>query len=205
MITELFPEEKRRLFDLEQQLLELERGNVSIQPVNVLMSINEMTTRLENLERLAANESKTRRDDYRRRIMHLKNSHAHIKSSLELFMKTNDKRNNYDFQRQQLFEGSSGSEYTDIEMAENSSLKRSNKAINEYIANSQESLTELYSQRERLKVVHKKVLDIMNYLGLSTSIMRVVEKRESIDAWLVMIGMIGISGLLIYIICYMKR
>ena len=76
--------------------------------------------------------------------------------------------------------------------------------LNEYIATGQETLSELLGQRDRLKGVQRKVLDIMNYLGLSSSIMRAVEKREIFDKYIVYAGMIIIL-IIIFIIWYYFR
>lgn len=207
MISELLPEDKRRLHELEQQLNELERGNTLIQPSDIYLGLRELTTRLELLESLAENESRPRRDDYRRRVQSLKNSHIHIKSGVDNFVRRLDQNQHFSSQRQELLGGytaASNGNY-DVECAnENSSLNRSGRMLNEYIATGQETLSELLGQRDRLKGVQRKVLDIMNYLGLSSSIMRAVEKREIFDKYIVYAGMIIIL-IIIFIIWYYFR
>ena len=67
-------------------------------------------------------------------------------------------------------------------MAESGSLDRSNAMVKSYIEQGQETLQELMEQRDRMKGVKKKVLDIANYLGLSNAIMKAVGDREKVDA-----------------------
>jgi Golgi SNAP receptor complex protein 2 len=128
-----------------------------------------------------------------------------VKTGIENFIKRKQKTNSVEIQKQQLLDGSisdSSSQYIDIEMAENSSLERSSRAISDYIASGKQSFEELLSQRERLKGVQRKVFDIINYLGLSNSIMKTVERREITDLRILYVGMIVITSLLVIIFYY---
>src|SRR5690349_14398311 len=80
MLSELLPEEKKRLHDLEQQLAELEHGNTVIQTNDISLGLEEMATRLDELDKLVQKESKLRKDDYRRRVQHLRTTHNNIKT-----------------------------------------------------------------------------------------------------------------------------
>lgn len=206
MISELLPEEKRRLHELELQVMELERGNGHVQISDVRLGLNEMTGRLEELEKLAAREPKNFREDCKRRVQHLKSSHQHIKSSLDNFVRRRN-QNTYDSQRQELLGSAVDVEVGDSEshIAENSALTRSEDMINQYLAIGQNTLQDLMAQKERLKSVQRKVLDILNYLGLSNSIMKAVEKRDVTDKWIVIIGMVIVLALLVWIWWYLKK
>lgn len=207
MFSELLPEDKRRLHELELQLVELERGSPYIQASDINLGLNEMSGRLDELERLASRESKSHRDDCKRRVQHLRTSHNHIKGSLESYMRRKGLQT-FDAKKQELFwkadlEGGEGN--LDHSAAENSSLSQSERMVREYIAIGQTTLSELTSQRDRLKVVQKKALDMMNYLGLSNSIMRFVEKRDVTDRNIVFVGMAVISLLLFAVWYFVKR
>jgi len=76
--------------------------------------------------------------------------------------------------------------------------------INNYLAIGQETLSNLVSQKERLKGVQKTTLDMLNYLGISNSLMRSVERRDSVDKWIVYIGMFLILLLLFYLLYWRK-
>lgn len=205
MITELLPEEKRRLHELELQLIELEKGNPNVQSSDVYIGLNEMNARLLQLETLAAQESRARREDCRRRVQHLRNSHQHIKNSLDIFSKRRSR--SHEAMRKELFgdadlEGGSGN--LAVEIAEHESLSRSGNMVNEYLSIGQQTLHDLMEQKDRLKSVQRKVFDILNYLGISNSIMRAVEQRDSVDRWIV-VGGIAIVSLLIFCIWYYRR
>jgi Golgi SNAP receptor complex protein 2 len=169
-----------------------------------------MTIRLEELERLANREPKSHRDDYKRRVMHLKASHQHIKSSLESFMRRKNYNPSFESQKEDLFskadlEGGWGSAIRDTEVAENSSLNQSQQMVKNYIAIGQQTLEELVGQRDRLKTVQRKVFDMLNYLGLSNSLMKSVERRDVTDKWIVIAGALIISCLLFCIWYFRSR
>lgn len=79
-------------------------------------------------------------------------------------------------------------------------MSRSSNMVSNYIAIGQETLSNLMSQKERLKGVQKTTFDMLNYLGISNSLMRSVERRDKIDKWFVYIGMILILLLILYLL-----
>ena len=201
MLSELIAEDKRRVFELEAQLVEYEKGtNKAVQASDIQLGLEEMGKRLVELERQANNESKSRRDDMRRRVSHLRSTHTHVKQSLEVIMRRRDSQK-YESARRDLFGDTSGDGQSnvniDLEMAESASLDRSSNMVNTYIAQGQETLNELLEQKDRLKNIQRKVFDIMNYLGISQSIIKAVEKRDFTDKWIVIIGMIVVSSFLL--------
>lgn len=204
MLSELLPEDKRRLHELELQLIEIEKGNPLIHVSDVQLGLSEMNSRLDELERIASRESKSHRDDYLRRVQHLRTSYNHIKTSLESIAKRKN-ISTLDMNRRELFGDIEGGRaaVTDADVAEHSSLSQSERMIREYIAIGQSTLGELVSQRDRLKGVQRKVLDIMNYLGLSSSLMKAIEGRDSTDRLLVFGGM-AIVLLLLGLIWYFR-
>ena len=85
-ISEILPEEKRRLHELELKLVELERDN-NVHASDIYIGLNDMILRLEELDKLVTREPKGKREDYKRRVLHLRNSHQHIKNSLDNIVK----------------------------------------------------------------------------------------------------------------------
>lgn len=207
MISELLPEEKRKLHEIEHQIADLEHGSTTIHVLDVQMGIKEMAFRLDELDKLVQNEPKTRRDDFRRRVQHLRNSHSHISSSLEALIRRRE-RSDYDYQRRELFSGAGGrSELEDIEMQveEGSSLNRSSRMLDEYINVGRDTLSNLMSQKERLKGIQRKAFDILNYLGIANNIMKYIERRDFTDRWIVYGGMIVILLLIVFVWFYLVK
>lgn len=208
MLSELLPEEKRRLHEIEQQLIELERGNTVIQASDVYIGLQELNDRLNELEKLLQKESKAKRDDFRRRLQHLRANHGHVKESLEAYVKRTG-ANDYNLQRMKLLAGAAklgaSTKDLELEMAENGSLTRSTRMVNEYLVIGQETLGELVNQKERLKSIQRKAFDMLNYLGLSNTLLRNVERRDGVDKWIVFGGMALISLLLFGIWWFVRR
>lgn len=48
-------------------------------------------------------------------------------------------------------------------------------------------------QRERLKATHRRVLDVLNRVGLSDSVLRLAERRQRLDKLLVYGGMVVVT------------
>jgi len=160
-LNDIIPEEKKKLYEIEQQILLLENHNTTIQASDIYFSLNETNKKLEELDKLVSKESKYRKDDYRRRVSHLRSTYIHIKSSLDNIVRRQN-RNNFTSQKQELFYTSTGGgidgDVTDLEardlekdMQEGESLDRSSRMITEYISIGSNTLSTLYSQKERLK------------------------------------------------------
>jgi len=84
---------------------------------------------------------------------------------------------------------------------EDESLSQSRSMVLELIDSGSASLNSLVTQRSRLKGVKRVMLDIGNKLGLSNSTMRIIERRDVTDAYLVMAGMV-ITLLVIYLLWF---
>lgn len=214
MISELLPgkqrhstlinnenvEEKRRLSDIEIQIADLERGSRYVNANDVGIALSEMRMRLDNLDALSDQENnKSKREDVKRRVGHLKSAHRQIEQTFSNYLKRKGTQL-FDHNKHTLLQGSRSLEdaqLADVEIAESRSLDRSMNLIGSYIATGRATLEELTSQRERLKGAHRKVLDILNSLGLSGSILRQIENREVFDRLLVFGGMAVVSLLLL--------
>mmetsp|Transcript_28429 Transcript_28429/g.48050 ORF Transcript_28429/g.48050 Transcript_28429/m.48050 type:complete len:206 (+) Transcript_28429:186-803(+) len=190
MLDELLPEDKRRLSELELQLSLLEDGSNAVNFSDLVIGVTEMSSRMDELEILVNKESKSRRNDMRRRVQHLRNTHSYLKKSLESYGRRTH-QNMHELQRKELFGDTPlrDPETVDLEMAENASLARSNIMVNDYLDSGRNTLHELTSQRERLQGVQSKVLQMMHLLGVSKSIMRAVENRDYFDRIIVFVGM----------------
>lgn len=206
-ISELLPEEKRKLHELEQQLIELERGNATIRASDVYMGLNEMTVRLDYLDTLVQKEPKTKRDDFRRRVQLLRMTFSHIRGSLDNLVRRKD-RSNFDSNKRDLMaEANRNIETGDIEaeMMENKSLNQTSKMLNEYIAMGQETMSSLSSQKERLKDIQRKAFDILNSLGIANTLMKIVERRDGTDKWIVYGGMVFILVIIVLVWVYLVK
>jgi Golgi SNAP receptor complex protein 2 len=226
LVSELLPEDARRLHELEMklELLDLSpsapsgSGSSGAMPsyggsgastvslaADIHIGLQEMERRLKDLDALSKKESKTQRDVARRRLVHMRTSFDHVTATFNTLLRKKG-ISKADFQKKALFGsyygGDASLESLDLEMAENSSLNRSAQMLDGYLASGRSALEELVGQRERLKNAQRKVYDIMNLLGISNTIMKNVENREAVDRLIVFAGMFLISILLLLIYMY---
>lgn len=81
------------------------------------------------------------------------------------------------------------------------SLASSRNMMNDLLASGQANLSSLVGQRQRMRWVNRKMLDIGNKIGLSNSTMRMIERRDATDAYLVFGGMV-VTMLVIYFLYF---
>ncbi|KNC97180.1 uncharacterized protein SPPG_07567 [Spizellomyces punctatus DAOM BR117] len=74
-------------------------------------------------------------------------------------------------------------------LRENQVLEGSGHRIDEFIHMGRTALQDLYEQREVLKGTQRRLYDIANTLGLSTTVIRYIEQRTATDRWILLGGM----------------
>ncbi len=81
---------------------------------------------------------------------------------------------------------------------EGASVARSTQMVGDYIASGQAAMGSLTDQRERLKGVQGRVIDISGIVTASGSILSSAIRRGKVDQFIVLCGMIITTGLLYY-------
>ncbi len=84
---------------------------------------------------------------------------------------------------------------------EGQSLQQSHWMLNDLIAQGEASLSGLVDQRQRLRGVGRVLADMSSRLGLTQSTMRIIERRDITDAYLVLAGII-VTCLVIYFVWF---
>lgn len=69
-------------------------------------------------------------------------------------------------------------------------LNDSSKHLDNLIGHGSSILTNLRDQRMTLKGAHRRILDIANTLGLTNTVMRLIEKRSSQDKIIMVVCMV---------------
>lgn len=75
----------------------------------------------------------------------------------------------------------------------------------QYVNQADEAYQQLLKDKEKIKATRTKVLNILNSLGVSQSILRYVNKTDFIDKIIVYCGMIFIVVLIIVVYYFTKR
>merc|ERR1712110_72273 len=90
-------------------------------------------------------------------------------------------------QRNQLFDGRKSKKVDDDTqnlVKENKALRDSGSALDDVIGQGQQILGNLVGQNKVLKNARKKLLDAANVLGVSASLVSVIDRRQTADKWL---------------------
>ena len=85
---------------------------------------------------------------------------------------------------------SSTSVMIDAALQHNQRLSDAHHGMDDLLSSGTSIISNLREQRLTLKGAHKKILDIANTLGLSNTVMRLIEKRASQDKIILFGGMI---------------
>ncbi|KAL3130629.1 hypothetical protein ABBQ38_008023 [Trebouxia sp. C0009 RCD-2024] len=113
-----------------------------------------------------------------------------------------------DQQRQELLSGSrSAADYAmhrDADSQGMSYVDNSKRVLEEAFQTGTAVLQNMSGQRERLKAAKTKALDVINSLGLSDSLLRVIERRQKMDKYITYGGMAAVVILLILLWRWLK-
>lgn len=78
----------------------------------------------------------------------------------------------------------------DADLQHHQGLQNSHRQVDDLLSHGSSILSNLRDQRGVLKGVHKKILDVANTLGLSNTVMRLIERRTTQDKFILYGGMI---------------
>ncbi|RWR80376.1 hypothetical protein CKAN_00901100 [Cinnamomum micranthum f. kanehirae] len=204
-LSEIHHSSKRLLLRTRDELERLERfdsssSSSSSSSSDLVHSINKDITQIQSLcvemNRLWRSvASKPQRDLWRRKVEQVEEEVDSLKQSLDKHLLRNQKRTQEAKERAELLERASGEsahvlrifdeEAQGMQSARNSSLMLDD-AYNTGVA----ILTKYSEQRDRLKRAQRKALDILNTVGLSNSVLKLIEKRHRIDKWIAYAGML---------------
>ncbi|CAN6910898.1 unnamed protein product [Brassica oleracea] len=70
------------------------------------------------------------------------------------------------------------------------SVKKSKRLLEDSFLSEFAILANYAEQRDRSKRAHGKALDVLNTVGLSKSVLRLIERRNGVDTWIEYAGMI---------------
>ncbi|XP_074628081.1 Golgi SNAP receptor complex member 2-like [Acropora palmata] len=91
----------------------------------------------------------------------------------------------------------------DHALQHNTSLQNADRGIGDLLSSGSSILTSLRDQRLTLKGAHKRILDIASTLGLSNTVIRLIDKRATQDKWIVFGGMIVTCIIMFLVVKYL--
>ncbi|XP_015924808.1 Golgi SNAP receptor complex member 2 [Parasteatoda tepidariorum] len=91
----------------------------------------------------------------------------------------------------------------DHSLQHNSSLQNAHRGMDELLGSGSSVLQNLREQKVSLKGAHKKILDIANTLGMSNTVMRLIEKRAYQDKYVLFGGMFVTCVIMFLVVKYL--
>lgn len=203
-------------YDARQQLAQVQNGVLS-SPTVVHDSLDELSHQLDLMQQhLVHRETPAQRVVWNRKILELRNDMQSIRHQVERYDQQRNSNLRQLRDREELLtrrrgggrngsstnNNSSNKEHQDLMYLadEAQSLQQSSLMVDDLLSTGQASLQGLSDQRSRLRGVRKVVSDMANRLGLTNTTMRIIERRDITDAYLVFAGMV-MTCLVIYF-CY---
>jgi Golgi SNAP receptor complex protein 2 len=198
-ISTLLSDAKRQSLRLYEELNKLESTNpafdrnVASIESRVEASLGELDQKLRTLKKLATQETASRRPLWEAKVRSVKATSENLRAMFSEYRSRVEQSDTIQQQRDALFgDAESGmlpQSEAELRVREADSISRSTQMVDEYTEMSQASLSALRNQGRKMKSAHRKLYDIANSLGVSRSILRVIERRSFWDKLLVYGGM----------------
>ncbi|XP_064389543.1 Golgi SNAP receptor complex member 2-like [Halichondria panicea] len=208
-MEQLHQQVQRYLVDNQRMVQELVSG-MSMDETVLESRIGDGLQQLEQdchrLQIFAQKQPPTQRQAARNRVDQLRADLQQIQHAYHTYQHRKSAAEQEQKQREELlsrrFTTNSESSITiDDSLHQNQRMSTANKDLDSLLDHGSAVLTSLRDQGFTLKGVRTKILDVSNTLGLSTTVMRLIEKRTTEDKWL-FFGCLIVSSLIILLLLY---
>lgn len=200
-INELFPKTNKLAYDARQQLSQVQNG--SMHAADLLMVLDELDRQLDLMEQLVLKETPAQREKWKRKISELRQESSTLRNQGQATDNYRRRTTSYQVERDELLRrrNKRQGEESDVQnlAQEGESLDQSQFMVGNLINQGEESLNSLHMQRQRLRGVTGVLTNIGNRLGVTQSTMRIIERRDITDAYLVAAGMV-ITCIVFYLV-----
>jgi Golgi SNAP receptor complex protein 2 len=169
--------------------------------------MQKISSDMEGMWRMQALKSNGKVDLWKRKIDQVAEEAAALQLSLE---KCDTRHQRWqveeDHRKELLHRRVAGLAVTnfDIEAEGRERVHRSKQVAEEAYQTGVSVLGAMSQQRDRLKSAHRKVLDVLNTIGLSDSVLRIAERRIAVDKLIAYGGMAAVTLVLIVLYWWFK-
>ncbi|KAK4851257.1 hypothetical protein QYF36_013662 [Acer negundo] len=157
-----------------------------------ISQIQSLCVDMDRLWRSVA--AKSQRDLWKRKVEQIAEEAESLKGSLDKYLVRNQRRMNEVRERTELLGRANGESahvlrIFDEEAQAMQSVRNSSRMLQESFATGTAILTKYAEQRDRLKNAQRKALDVLNTVGLSNTVLRLIERRNRVDQRIKYVGM----------------
>ncbi|XP_056608693.1 Golgi SNAP receptor complex member 2-like [Triplophysa dalaica] len=223
----IYHQTNKQIHDVQSQMGRLEttdRESVHLFENELQARIDQIFNQLERLEILASKEPPNRRQNAKLRVDQLKYDVQHLQTALRNFQHRRYDRETQEKDREELLSRvsqrtsvnhtfsciyiSHRDADTSIPIDEtlqfNTNLYNAHRGVDDLLGSGSSILNGLRDQRSTLKGTHKKMLDVANMLGLSNTVMRLIEKRATQDKFIMIAGMLATCLVMFLVVKYLS-
>lgn len=198
-LTTLHSQAKRQVLTLKEGLERLENIEAGRAPGDAsslakefqqqVIMLQRISTEMDSVWRMhVVRDSAAKRDVWKRKVEQVAEETDCIRMALDKYTMREQRRVAERREREELFaranEGASAKREMDEEAQFMGSIHRSKGYLEEIYQSGSNILVSMAGNRERLKRAHKKVLDVLNTVGLGESILRLIERRQRMEIWI---------------------
>ena len=178
-----------------------------------LRELMTITQQVESQWRvLVVKETSGKRDIWKRKVEQIVEDCDQYRVSLDRFKSRETRRNAEQRDRDELMQRVTTDDdfrllvgQYDAESGARVSLQRSGGMVDDLLVHAGTVLGSLGDQRERLKGAQHRMLDFLNTVGVSSSLLRVIDRRQRMDAMLVYGGMFAVSAVLLLLYFWSRK
>uniref|UniRef100_A0A023FFN8 Putative golgi snap receptor complex member 2 n=1 Tax=Amblyomma cajennense TaxID=34607 RepID=A0A023FFN8_AMBCJ len=172
--------------------------------------INELSSNCERLAILASKEPVSRRQNAKMRVDELRYEQKHLQAALANLQRRRFEREEALQNREELLSKKFATNdsrdtaiYIDESLQFHSRAQSANRNVDDLIGSGSSILTSLREQRTTLKGAHRKILDVANTLGMSNTVMRMIERRTYQDKFILFGGMFVTCVVMFLVVKYL--
>lgn len=174
-----------------------------------LSDLQKISSQMESIWRMqVVKESTAKRDIWKRKVEQVSEETDALRAALDKHTGRQHRKQVEEQQRQELLQRSHGAvdymSQRDADSQSMSYLDNSKRVVEEALQTGTAVLQNMSGQRERLKAAKTKALDVINSLGLSDSLLRVIERRQRMDKLITYGGMVVVVVFLILLWRWLK-
>lgn len=163
---------------------------------SVKRDINQIQSLCVEMDRLWRSvAAKPQRDLWKRKVEQIAEEAESLKESLDKYNSRSQKRSREAKERAELLGRMNGDSSHVLRIFDDDaqamhSVRNSSKELENANALGEAILSSIHGQRERLKSAHRKALDVLNTVGISNRVLRLIERRNRVDQWIKYAGML---------------
>ncbi|KAJ6883175.1 membrin-11-like [Populus alba x Populus x berolinensis] len=204
-LSEIYQSAKKLLMRAQDGIERLERlenstssGGLDSPELSFVVKkdISQVLSLCADMDRLWRSvQAKPQRDLWRRKVELVAEEAGSLKESLDRYFARNQRRMKEAQERAELLGRANGDSahvlrIFDEEAQAMQSVHNSKRMLADSISTGAAILIKYSEQRERLKRAQRKALDVLNTVGLSNAVLRLIERRNRFDRWIKYFGML---------------